>query len=199
MVIPSSKLWRKKEIFKKSFQIKITIAWIEYGMGKHVLTPLFLWWFHLCLREIPARRRFQKEKNVEKYIDISITYFFTFGSNGSEMESQIFAYFTAECELCTLSLWPFWTCEYIKNHKWSSFTSHFFIVTNWTSSVCKSTNSQRGKKANFFPTFFVENTQQNTMNNWWFRFDGGAQFLFTQFTRISLEIMLKNYNFSEMI
>lgn len=127
MVIPSSKLWRKNEIFKKSFQIKITIAWIEYGMGKHVLTPLFLWWFHLCLREIPARRRFQKEKNVEKYIDISITYFFTFGSNGSEMESQIFAYFfTAECELCALSLWPFWTCEYIKNHKWSSFTSHFF-------------------------------------------------------------------------
>lgn len=75
----------------------------------------------------------------------------------------------------------------------------FFIVTNWTSSVCKSTNSQRGKKANFFPTFFVENTQQNTMNNWWIWFDGGAQFLFTQFTRISLEIMLKNYNFSEMI
>lgn len=159
-------------------------------------------WFHLCSRDIPARRRFQKEekKNVEKYIFVTYFYF-SFDSNTFDgKENKLFAYFIAECEfICPFSL-AFLDMRMQQEPQMKFLHIAFFIVTNWTSSVCKWTNSQRGKFIFFFIfDFFMENTQRNTMNNGWSRFDGWTQFLYTQFTRILLEIILKNYNFLEMI
>lgn len=72
-----------------------------------------------------------------------------------------FAYFTIWTVFYALSLWPFRTCEYIKNHKWSSFTSHIYFrfccnQLNQFGVIRQTVNE--GKKI-FFPGKLFDKTQ----------------------------------------